>query len=140
MKPKVIATLVFISVALVLRAQERPVPLDASATKKTAESDDAKRRESISRVSRGVALNKSGLVAQGPLVDAFLTAPRPSGELTLGQKILRLPILNIFVPAPMPKPTRQGKYFAWGERDAPWSAVVDRQLPGPQGVLVSVSK
>ena len=33
------------------------------------------------------------------------------------EKMRRWPVVGLFVPQPMPWPSRQGKYFAWGERD-----------------------
>jgi hypothetical protein len=73
-------------------------------------------------------------------VDTFLTKPKARPERTLGRKILDLPIISMFVPEPLPKPTRQGKYFAWGDREQPWSATVERRPAGPSGVLVSASR
>lgn len=92
-------------------------------------------------VAPGIPLGKSDFKVSGPLVDTFRLAPRYAvPDRTLAQKILDLPIINIFVPEPMPKPTRQGKYFYWGERATPWCVTADRPIPGPQGVLISVSR
>jgi hypothetical protein len=76
----------------------------------------------------------------GALVETFRAAPRPAGERTLAQKFLGLPIVNMFVPGPMPKTSPGGKYFAWGQREESWSVVSARPASGPQGVLVSVSR
>ena len=85
-------------------------------------------------------LGKSDYAVSGPLVDTFRLKPRVQTERSLARKLLDLPIINIFVPEPWPKTTRQGKYFAWGERDVPWSVVSERPRSGPQGVLVSASR
>ncbi len=82
-----------------------------------------------------IRLGKSDYVITGPLVDTF--RPRLDPPRTLGRKILALPVVNMFVPAPWPKPGPT-KYFAWGERDVPWSVTAERQRPGPSGVLVAV--
>jgi hypothetical protein len=76
----------------------------------------------------------------GALVETFRTTPRSSGDRTLAQKILSLPIVNMFVPEPMPKVSRGGKYFAWGARDEPWATVSARRSAGPEGVLISVNR
>ena len=85
-------------------------------------------------------LGKSDCVISGPLVDTFRLKPPTQTDRSLGRKILDLPIISMFVPAPWPKTTREGKYFAWGERDQPWSVTAERRPAGPSGVLVSASR
>jgi hypothetical protein len=76
-----------------------------------------------------LTIGKSDFVLGGPLIDTFRLPRRyTSEERTLGQKILDLPIINLFVPAPFPKPTRQGKYFYWGEREQAWTTQMDRPI------------
>ena len=87
-----------------------------------------------------VTLGRSAAAVSGPLVDTFRLARRAADEPTLGRRILSLPIINIFVPEPMPKTSREGVYFAWGERDVPWSVLCEPSRPGPQGVLLSVTR
>jgi hypothetical protein len=123
---------------LTLRAQEQPAQLDATTTLKTWETP--KWEVPVEQRAMPLKLGKSDFVVSGPLVDTFRLRPRGETERTLGQKILDLPIVNMFVPEPWPKPSRQGKYFAWGEREVPWSAASDRQRSGPSGVLVSVNR
>lgn len=85
------------------------------------------------------SVGKSDYAVQGPAVETFTFYRRSSSrDVSLGQKILNLPIVNLFVPQPMPKPTGGGRYLAWGQKDQPWSAVADRGIPGPVG-LMSVS-
>ena len=132
---------VFISMTLTLRAQD-PLPpsppFDASVRKSLIE-QDPKWTVSLGQKPSNPTLGKSDFIVSGPLVDTFRLSPRSREERTLGQKILDLPIINMFVPGPMPKPTRQGKYFMWGERDVAWTVQADRPIPGPQCVLLSVS-
>ncbi len=120
-----------------LQAQEPASRFDASTT---LNSGSSAWQVPLERRTPPLKLGRSDYTVSGPLVDTFLTRRRASPDRSLGRKILDLPIINMFVPAPMPKPTRQGKYFAWGETDVPWSVRADRPIPGPQGVLVSVSR
>jgi len=133
----------FVSCALTLRSQESlpPAPqFDVSVRKNFIEQGDQKWAVSLGQKPSGISLGKSDFILSGPLVDTFRLAPRSREDRTLGQKILDLPIISLFVPGPMPKPTRQGKYFPWSQRDLPWSVQADRPIPGPQSVLVSVSR
>ena len=130
---------VFVSFLLTLGAQGRPVPLDASKTT-LPEWRVPKWEELLEPKPVRLTLGQSDFVMSGALVETFRAMPRPAGERTLAQKFLRLPIVNMFVPGPMPKTVRGGKYFAWGQREESWSVVSARPASGPQGVLVSVSK
>jgi hypothetical protein len=131
--------LVFVSCLLTLGAQERPAQFDASKTTlpqwRTPNWDELLEPKPVR-----LTLGKSDFVMSGALVETFRNTPRPAGERTLAQKFLSLPIVNMFVPGPMPKTGQGGKYFAWGERDESWSVVSARPASGPQGVLVSVSR
>jgi len=134
-----LVSVALMSLALTLRAQDKPAQLDAFAPKKTLDWDDPKWWEAMRQKSPGISLGKSDFVANGPLVETFRVAPRSSGERNLGEKILNLPIVNLFVPQPMPVSRGEGKYFAWGERPLPWAAVGARSMLPPQGGLISVS-
>jgi len=142
MNARIICFVVLLSLDLALDAEEPLMQLDIVSPRKRFEwvnpkpSDDPLGQKSV-----GIRLGKSDYIARGPLIDTFrLAPPRDSGERSLARKILNLPIVNIFVPGPMPKPTRTGKYFAWGEHDTPWPVLTDRPIPGPQSTLVSVSR
>jgi len=133
-----LATVVFVLFVLAVRAEERPSQLDALGvfgSKKVLDWDDPKWWEGMRKQSSGISLGKSDIVVKGPLVDTFRRAPRSSRDRSLGEKILNLPILSLFVPQPMPRPGRGGKYFSWGEREAPWSMVSASSTPGPQGLI-----
>jgi hypothetical protein len=93
-------------------------------------------------------IGKSDFVVRGPLIEGFRY--RRSSDLSLGQKLLRLPVVNMFVPMRMAQPPRgTGHYFAWrGETDRPWGTVaagapVGAALNGaynePTGSLISLS-
>lgn len=76
-----------------------------------------------------VKLGRSDYVISGPLVDA-LRRRRSSPDLSLGKRILRLPIVRLFVPLPMPSPPGGGRYFLWGESSRPWTAVAEGAAAG----------
>jgi hypothetical protein len=131
--------LVFVLCLLTVEAQERPAQFDASKT--TLPAWRAPNWEELLEPKPArLTLGKSDFVMSGALVETFRATPRSTGDRTLAQKFLSLPIVNIFVPGPMPKTGSGGKYFAWGERNEPWAAVAARRSSGPEGVLVSVSR
>ena len=131
--------LVFVSFLHTLEAQERPAQFDASKTT-LPEWSVPKWEELLEPKPARLTLGKSDFVVGGALVETFRPPPRSSGDRTLAQKFLSLPIVNMFVPGPMPKVGQGGKYFAWGERSEPWATVAARRSAGPEGVLVSVSR
>jgi hypothetical protein len=79
-------------------------------------------------------LGKSDYVISGPMVDG-LRRRRSSPDLNLGERILRLPILRLLVPDPIPSPLGGRRYFLWGESSRPWTAVAGAAategLPNP---------
>jgi len=133
----------FVSFALTLRADEKPAQaqLNTSTPRKILDWDDPQWWELMGETrqkSPGVSLGESDVVVRGPLVDTFRVAPPSRGERSLGEKILDLPIVSLFVPQPMPVSRGGGKYFAWGDRDRPWATVAGRSVI-PESGLVSVS-
>ena len=127
---------------LAVQAQEKPSQLDATTPKSQYLDwqDPEWWQRDWNREEMKLSVGKSDYVVQGPLVETFTVYRRSdSQDRSLGQKILNLPIVNLFVPQPIAKPTgREGKYLAWGQRDQPWSTLADRGIPGPVG-LMSVS-
>jgi hypothetical protein len=85
-----------------------------------------------------IRLGKSEYVVSGPLVETFRPVKPPPPNRTWADKLLGLPIVNLFVPQPMPLPPGGGKYFFWGEREIAWSTLMDTPIPGPQSTLLSV--
>jgi hypothetical protein len=79
--------------------------------------------------SSGVQIGKSGYTASGPLVDAVRRRKSLPGD-SLGRRILRAPVVRLFVPQPMPKPPGGGKYFHWGDSEHSWTTVVTGRAPG----------
>ena len=59
-----------------------------------------------------ITLGRSDFVFSGPLVEGFRRLPHEE-NLSRGQRFLRLPVVRLFVPKPMPVPAEGGKYFAW---------------------------
>src|SRR5258705_10758308 len=94
--------LVFGSCLLTLGAQERPAQFDASKTA-LPQWNSLKIEELMEPRPTRITLGKSDFVMSGALVETFRTQPRYSSDRTLAQKILSLPIINMFVPEPMPK-------------------------------------
>lgn len=91
-------------------------------------------------------LHKGGLTFSGPLIQGFRPYP-PSPERSPIGKVLDLPVVRLFVPQPMPKPTAGGKYFAWGQTRRPWSSYPSGCVPasgfdsvtqGPRNALISI--
>lgn len=74
-----------------------------------------------------VTLGKSDFVITGPLIEG-LRPLRNSADLSRGQRFLRLPVIRLFVPQPMPWPPGTGKYFAWRNSDnaLPWESRTSR--------------
>jgi hypothetical protein len=66
-----------------------------------------------------ITLGRSDFVLSGPLIEGFRRLP-PADNLSRGQKFLRLPVIRLFVPKPMPWPDDGGKYFAWRNNSLPW--------------------
>jgi hypothetical protein len=87
-----------------------------------------------------LSLGEGDVKLSGPLVDTFRLQARTENQLnrSLGQRILDLPVLNLFVPQPWPKLTRGGRYFAWGGRDVPWMMVCDRHHDSEQGAWLTI--
>ena len=139
MTANLLVSVALISLALTLRAEDKPAQLDAFGPKKVLDWDDPKWWEAMKHKSSAIALGKSDFAVSGPLVETFRVAPRSSAERNLGEKILKLPIVSLFVPQPMPVFRGEGKYFLWGERPLPWAAVGARSMLPPQGGLISVS-
>jgi hypothetical protein len=145
MRANTFFSIAFVSFALAMRAEEPPARLGAFAPTKTLDWDDPKwwnvmRDKSAAEASPGLKLGKSDYVLKGPLANTFRLVPRSSGERSLARKLLDLPIVNLFVPQPMPMLPHGGKYFAWSESDRPWSMIADRPIPGPQSTLLSISR
>lgn len=115
-------------------AAERQTDFDAFAPVKAStewKSNPALWRNllSIRRDSPTVSIGKADFVLTGPLVQT-IRRPRGWSELSLGEKILALPVINLLVPQPMPAPASGGKYFAWGESSLSWGAVANGAAPG----------
>jgi len=76
-----------------------------------------------------IALGRSDFVFSGPLVTGFRRLPHED-HLNIGQKFLRLPVIRLFVPGPMPMPPEGGpKYFAWRSEEGtqPWTVAASRR-------------
>jgi hypothetical protein len=59
-----------------------------------------------------IALGRTDFVFSGPLVEGFRPLPHVE-NLSRTRKFLRLPLIRLFVPGPMPRPPESGRYFAW---------------------------
>lgn len=78
---------------------------------------------------RDLKIGRSDYVIRGPLVDSVRRRRATSNE-SPGRRFLRLPIVRLFVPQPMPEPPGGGRYFLWGESSRPWSALAEGAAAG----------
>ncbi|HEY2083431.1 MAG TPA: hypothetical protein VGI88_11660 [Verrucomicrobiae bacterium] len=76
-----------------------------------------------------IALGRSDFVLSGPLIEGFRKLP-PAENLSRGRRFLRLPVIRLFVPKPMPWPDEGGKYFAWHNSSLPWTLASSRPKIG----------
>lgn len=64
-------------------------------------------------------------VLNSPLVEGLRKLP-PQEDLSRGQRFLRLPIIRLLVPKPMPTPPGTGRYFAWRNCSQAWPDAASR--------------
>jgi hypothetical protein len=77
-----------------------------------------------------ISVGRVSVVVRGPVTETF-RMPRNWSDLSPGQKLLSLPIVNLFVPQKMPKPPGgTGRYFAWGESSRSWTDIATGASPG----------
>jgi len=124
---------VLLGVAGVAAAQNEPSLLNTTTPEaQTPWNTNPKYWERVLRESKDspvVKLGKSDYFISGPLVEG-LRRHRSSPDLSRGQRFLRLPIVRLFVPLPMPSPPGGGKYFLWGESSRPWTAIAEGAAAG----------
>ena len=76
-----------------------------------------------------VSIGHSGFNLSGPFVYGFRKLP-PREDLTRAQRFLRLPVIRLFVPGPMPNPPESGgRYFAWRSEESrilAWTTAANR--------------
>lgn len=145
MNAKTLAAVIIASFAFTMQAQQRPKAIDAATTttKKPLDWNDPKWWEANRTNAAHITVGKSEFMVTGPLIETFRVARPSPDERSLGRKFLDLPIINLFVPGPMPpvgNPGVERKYFAWGDRGVPWTVLADRPIPGPQSSLISVTR
>jgi hypothetical protein len=137
MKTKIIALAVLFGAPLLVSAQELQTKLDMYAPLQL--SKEWKYSSAIwdqysgisSNQTPGISLGRSRVTLGGPLIQTF-QRPRDWSDLSRGEKFLSLPIINLFVPQPMPRPPGgTGKYFKWGQSDQPWDTVAAGTLREP---------
>jgi hypothetical protein len=84
-----------------------------------------------------IAIGRSDFVLSGQLVYGFRRLPHEEG-LTKTQRFLRLPVIRLFVPGPMPNPPESGgRYFAWKSEESrtlAWTTAASRPgiIRGPE--------
>ena len=74
-------------------------------------------------------IGRSDYMVSGPLVEG-LRRRRSSPDLSLGKRLLRLPVVRLLVPLPMASPPGGGRYFLWGESSRPWTMVAEGAVAG----------
>ena len=116
-------------------AREEPSHFNSTTTTPKAQTQwntDPKYWERVLRAPKDLPdlkIGKSDYVIGGPLIDG-LRRRRPAPDLSRGQRFLRLPIVRLFVPQPMPSPPGGGRYFLWGESSRPWTAIAEGAAAG----------
>jgi hypothetical protein len=126
-------------VALPLTAQQQPGSVDATIRRKPLDWNDPKWWDLMEPKAPGIKLGKNDFVIDGLAVESFRRSPA-ARKRTLREKFLGLPFVNPFSPKTQAASIHRENYFAWGQRDSPWTALADRPIPGPQSVLVSVHR
>jgi hypothetical protein len=123
-----------------LRAEEKPTQFDATTKRKSVlDWDDPEWWQRDSKHEPKFSIGKHDFEVSGPLIETFRGPRRTWSDLSLGEKIVNLPIVNLFVPQPFTVGSRrESKYLAWGEKDKPWSDVAEAGRGGPAG-LISIS-
>jgi len=87
-----------------------------------------------------ITLAEGELGLSGPMVDTFRLKERTENrpDRSRLQRILDLPVINLFVPQSWSKPTRGARYLAWGGRDVPWMMVCDRHHDDERGAWLTI--
>jgi len=135
MNRKTIVPAFLLASLLPMVAEEAQTEFDASAPVKAStewKPNPALRRDllHIKRDHPTVTIGRTEFQVGGPLVET-LRRPRNWSDLSLGRKLLALPVINLFVPQPMPSPPGGGgKYFAWGDASKSWTSVTGGAYPG----------
>jgi hypothetical protein len=145
MNTKALVAAAAVAVALTVQAAEPPAqadilsPGEMGLRKGYIDWNDPKWWESMQRDKDTLRIRQSDYMIHGPVLRTFRRGPKWS-ELSLGQKIASLPIVNLVVPqpfyveAPPRGGIRAGDYFKWQDHDQPWVNVSDRPL-GPPGLI-----
>src|SRR5438046_2305242 len=125
-------------IALTSSAEEPSLRLDAGPSKWSLEPRVGEEVIIEKTEPASIPLGKTDFVVSGPVIEA-LRARAYKTERNLGQKILGLPIIRLFVPQRMPSPpTSGGSYFAWrGTSTRPWVETVSggAGVPGATGLV-----
>ncbi len=140
MNANTLLLMIFAAGLLTLQAQEALGQLDVSSSTKPLDWHDPKWWEARGQKPSGIRLGQGDFVLEGPLVETLRRPPWSSRRRDLRQKFFSLPFVNPFGPKEISARAGREDYFAWGERSTPWSVLSDRPIPGPQSVLVSVSR
>ncbi len=127
-RPFVILGALLVGASLAARAdEESSYSVSGSAKAQSQWNTDPRYWEKVLHESKefpDVKLGKSDFTVGGPLVDG-LRRRKSSPDLSLGKRFLRLPIVRLFVPQPMPSPPGGGRYFVWGDSSRPWTALAE---------------
>ena len=123
-----------LALAAIAQAEVPPSPSGgaASATTQTERSTNPADWERVliqKRDPEGLLLGSSGWRIKGAITEG-IRRQRSTGERSVGQRLLGLPIVRLFVPQPLATPPGDGKYFRWGESDRPWIAIAEGAAPG----------
>jgi hypothetical protein len=141
MKAKTTALAILLASSLFASSEEAQLGFDllAPVQSSTAWRYDRAVWEQLSvwEPSFRLSLASREFVVSGALADTF-RRPRQWPDLSLGEKILNFPVLNLFIPAKLPQASARGKFFVWGERNESWTTLAGGGAGGSAGVLLSV--
>lgn len=98
------------------------ITFDLSSTSETTLTQAEVERIFRQAQPKDIPLGKSGFSLGGPIIEGLLPRRLPEGA-SLGQKLLNLPVVRLFVPQPMPSPPGGGKYFLWREHARSWPSL-----------------
>ena len=131
MNAKLVLLTFFAALAPLARAEEPRTEFDASRAA-SGWNTDPKHWDQVLRErtdTPALRIGKSDFAISGPIIEGL--RPRSaSSDRNLGQKLLGLPVVRLFVPQRMPAaPGGGGRYFAWGESRRPWAAIAVGAAP-----------
>jgi hypothetical protein len=153
MNVKVYVPALLLAFAATARAQELSLDHNFSSSDARANARFKELEDAVTlRSAPARTIGKSDFTYRSPLIDGLVREPQPAERPNLAHRVLRLPIIRLFVPMKMAEapPAGTGSYFAWRSGGSlPWTAVATGDGAGrirneaeqrPVSALISVGK